>query len=86
MGWTFFWMMVVLKIPVVALLYLVWWAVHQTDEAEPSDGGDGGVRPPARPRGPSRPRTRGPHGDPALIPPRPRARPATTTVRGRTAP
>jgi hypothetical protein len=60
-------MMVVLKIPVVALLWLVWWAIRQTDaEIEhPSDGG-GSDRHPHR-GGPRRPRPprRGPHAEPA---------------------
>lgn len=75
MTWAFLWLMVALKVPIAMLLYLVWWAVHTTD-AEPTGGGDGGVRPPHRPR--SRdpfPRRRGPHGSPALAPPAPRTRP-----------
>ena len=71
MGWGFVWMMVVLKIPVIALLYLVYWAVKQTDaEMElPSDGGGGSDRHPHRGR-PHRPRPprRGPHA--AEPPPR----------------
>jgi hypothetical protein len=67
MGWGFVWMMVVLKIPIVALLWLVWWAVKQTDaEMElPTDGG-GSDRHPHR-GGPRRPRPprRGPHAEPA---------------------
>jgi hypothetical protein len=79
MGWGFVWMMVVLKIPVVALLWLVWWAVRQTDaEVEiPPDGG-GSDRDPHR-GGPRRPRPprRGPHAEPA-----PRA-PSRVRVSGR---
>jgi len=64
-------MMVVLKIPVIALLCLVWWAVKQ--EPEPA-GGD--AREPLR-RGPDHPRTprhprpprRGPHAAPEPTPP-----------------
>ena len=67
MGWGFVWMMVVLKIPIVALLWLVYWAVQQTDaEIEhPTDGG-GSDRHPHR-AGPRRPRPprRGPHAEPA---------------------
>lgn len=73
MGWTFVWLMVALKVPIAALLYLVWWAVHQTDD-EPAPGGDGGVRPPHPPRAPRSPRRRGPHGTPAMRPPSPRTR------------
>jgi hypothetical protein len=83
MGWTFVWMMVVLKIPIAALMYLVWWAIRQTDDVEASEGGDGGIRPPHRPRVPRHPRTRGPHGDPALTPPVPRTR-TPVSARGRT--
>lgn len=58
-------LMVVMKIPVIALIGLVWWAIRQVpDEAGSSDGDDGGnqrVDPP-RPRRPRRPR-RGPHGE-----------------------
>jgi hypothetical protein len=77
--WGFLWIMLVLKIPLAALLWLVWWAIHQ--EAEPgTDGspGDGGtkVRSPHRPPpslGPF-PRRRGPHGDPTpAAPPRVRS-------------
>ena len=66
MGWTFFYMFVVLKIPIIALLTLVWWAVKQEPERadeEPRErlhrGGDD--RP--HPRHPKSPR-RGPHAEP----------------------
>ena len=87
MGWTFVYLMVALKIPIFALLYLVWWAVHQTPETE-GTGGGGNVRPRhPRPRRPRR-RPRGPHGggDSALgAPPRVRhtARPLTVAARHR---
>jgi hypothetical protein len=81
--WGFIWLMFVLKIPIIALLWLVWWAVHQGPEtAAPeseNEGGDGGAKVhPARPHHPRRPfpRTprRGPHGDPPVpSPPRTRA-------------
>jgi hypothetical protein len=62
-GWTLFYMMVVLKIPVIALLLLVWWAVRQ--EPEPADGEQRELvrRGPDHPR-PRRPKPsrRGPHG------------------------
>ena len=43
MGWGFVWLMLVLKIPIAMLLYIVWWAIKQTDE-EPASGSsdDGG--------------------------------------------
>ena len=61
--WPVFFLMVVLKIPVAALLYMVWWAVHASDTTEqaPPDSGDHRFRrfrrEPKRPRGPRR----GPH-------------------------
>jgi hypothetical protein len=80
-GWTFFWMMVVLKVPIAALLYIVFWAIRQTD-AEPTGDGDGGIRPPRHPRPPHRPRRRGPHGAPGVAAtPRVR-RPAQAARRG----
>lgn len=84
MEWTgFVFLMFVLKIPLIALIWLVWWAVRQVpDEAGEQHGEDGGnqrVDPPHRPS-PHRPR-RGPHGDPAPSAP-PRVR--TTVVRART--
>ena len=85
MDWGFIWIMFVLKIPVIALLWLVWWAIRQTDDpaAEEGSGGDGGskLRQPRhpRPKQPWSPRCRGPHGDPSLPAP-PRVR---TVVRAR---
>ena len=73
MGWTFLWLMLGLKIPIAALLYLVWWAIHQTPEtAEPRAGEDGGNRKPRHPRPglPRHPRPRGAHGLPIPDPPR----------------
>jgi len=81
MGWTFFWMAVVLKVPIIGLLYLVHWAVRQTD-AEPTSDGEGGVRPPEHPRPPHHPRHRGPHGAPDATP-GPRVRPPARTARDR---
>jgi hypothetical protein len=82
---TFLWMMVVLKIPIAALLWLVWWAIKEPEPATP-DADDGGSRRPDHPRGPSRPRPprRGSHtGVPPAAPPRVRApavgRPARTS-------
>ncbi|MEJ7783997.1 MAG: hypothetical protein WKF96_04270 [Solirubrobacteraceae bacterium] len=83
MGWTFFWLMVVLKVPIGALLYLVYWAIKQTDADELPSSGDGGVKPPLG-RGPRRPRGgRGPHGAPAAAPARPRSRTPSVTARAR---
>jgi hypothetical protein len=68
MGWTFLWLMLGLKIPIAALLYLVWWAIHQTPETEeaPPSSDDHEFRrfrpQPKRPRDPRR----GPHAPDAL--------------------
>ena len=74
--WGFLWIMFALKIPLIALLWIVWWAIHAEPETEqPPNGGDGGTKRPRHPRKPfpRRPR-RGPHGDPALpAPPRTRS-------------
>ena len=67
--WGFLWLMFALKIPIVGLLWIVWWAVHAEPETEEEPkGGDGGTKHPRQPF-PRRPR-RGPHGDPALPAPR----------------
>jgi hypothetical protein len=84
-AWTFIWLMVFLKIPIVALFLIVRWAVRQT----PDDmlGEDGGIGPHPGPPHPRHPRARlprwprrGPHGDPPLVPP---ARVRTAVARGR---
>jgi hypothetical protein len=82
-GWTFLYLMVFLKLPILALLGIVWWAIRQTPEPAGSDGGDGGVKDrPHHPRTPPRrgPRRRDPHGAP--IPPSP-PRVRTTAARAR---
>jgi hypothetical protein len=83
--WGFLWLMVALKVPIAALIYLVWWAIKQEPEEEgaPRDDGGGGVkRPPVHPRQPfPRHPRRGPHGDPAPLPP---ARVRTVKARART--
>jgi hypothetical protein len=72
----FIWMAVVLKIPIVALLWLCWYAAQPPAEApaeDLSDGGGGGHPPhPQRPRAPRR-------GDHADAPPRPPARTRATS-------
>ena len=80
MTWTFIWLMLLLKIPIFGLLWIVWWALHQTDgQTTGGEGDDGGSKvhehraPLSRP-----PRPRGPHA--ALQPPAPpRIRRATAT-------
>jgi hypothetical protein len=81
-AWGFIWIMLVLKIPLVALLGLVWYAVKATpDPIAADEDDDGGINKPRPhdPAGPGRPRRRGPHGDP-LVPAPPRSR---TTVKSR---
>jgi hypothetical protein len=68
MGWTFVWLMVALKVPIAALLYIVHWAAKPPEDAEQPSGDDGGVRPPHRPLLPRHPRHRGPHGAPGAAP------------------
>jgi hypothetical protein len=80
MGWTMFYLFVALKVPILAAIWLVYWAIKQ--EPDPSDDvrDDGGSkRPHPVPPLPRTPR-RGPHGDPAPIAP-PRVRPVR--ARGR---
>ena len=70
MTWGFIWMVVVLKIPIVALLWLVWWAVHAEPEpaAGDSTGGDGGSGHSPRPQQAAA-AARGDHAVPAPQPP-----------------
>lgn len=76
MSWTFVYLMVVLKIPIVGLLWICWWAIHNTEEPAPAADEDGGIKRPLHPRPPRpRPRPRGPHGEPAVASP-PRVRTA----------
>jgi hypothetical protein len=84
-AWVFLWLMLFLKIPLVALFLLVRWAVKQTPE--PASESDGGIGPSLRPRHPHHPRSRpprlprrGPHGD-APVPSPARVRTAATRKR-----
>jgi hypothetical protein len=57
-GWTLFFMVVILKIPLIAALWLIWYAIKA--EPVPDEEADGGPRgprrnPPRRPRPPRRP-------------------------------
>jgi hypothetical protein len=74
---------VVLKLPILAACWLIWWAVKaEPDPSEDAGGEDGGGtkrRPHPAPRLPRAPR-RGPHGDPAPLPP-PRVRPVRARAR-----
>ncbi len=71
-AWGIVWLAIALKVPIIALLYLVWWAIK--DPPVPAvDEGDGGSpdrdpRPHPRDRPPHQPR-RGPHGPPEPVPP-----------------
>ena len=60
--WPIFFLGVILKIPVAAALFLVWWAVRAEPETEdiPDDGDHGFRRWRPQPRRPRDPR-RGPH-------------------------
>ena len=79
MLWFSIWFMLILKLPIVYLAYVIWWAVKDPPEpspgpwlsaAEPGDGG-GGVPGPERRRLPRHPlpgRRPGPHGTPVRRP------------------
>jgi hypothetical protein len=60
--WPIFFLLVVLKVPVLAMIYLVWWASQPVPDVESGDdpGGDYGRRR-RRPKFPHGPR-RGPNG------------------------
>jgi hypothetical protein len=81
---TFIFLMIGLKIPILMLLYLVWWAIKQSPENAGDKGGGAPVdaRPDRHPRRtPPRLPRRGPHhGAPLPVPP-PRVR--SVTARGR---
>jgi hypothetical protein len=58
MGWTLFYMVVILKIPMAAALFIVWYAVKQEPAGDEDTGSDSrGPRrkPPRRPQPPRRP-------------------------------
>ena len=81
--WGFIWLMLALKLPLAGLIYIVWWAIKQEPEDNAPRDDDGGIKRqerlhPIRPF-PRLPR-RGPHGDPAPLPP---ARVRTTRARAR---
>jgi hypothetical protein len=61
MSATFIFLMFVLKIPIIGLFTIVWWAIHAKPEPEPVSGEDGGTKRPVNPR-PRHPR----HPRPAL--------------------
>jgi hypothetical protein len=70
MVWEFIFMMLILKIPIVYLCLVVWWAVRAEPKPPepallPAELPEPEPRPPWRPRRSRRPRP-GPHGSPAL--------------------
>jgi hypothetical protein len=85
MGWAMLYLFVFLKLPIVALCWIVWWAVHQTDDPQESRS-DGGTpcprRPHPRPRRPKPPRRGGPACGTRMSPP-PRIRSVTAAGRAR---
>lgn len=84
MDWTFIYLMFLLKIPIVAAVWIIYWAVKQEPDpaSERQGDGDGGGRRPPHPRRPlpRRPR-RGPHGDRPIPSP---ARVRSAVARSRT--
>src|SRR5215203_3271373 len=69
--WPIFFLAVVLKIPVLASMWLVWWAAKQHDQPEAAAEDDGGFKQRPRPRLPRGPRRGGPHGGGAAVTPPP---------------
>ncbi len=69
--WAVFWLAVVLKIPIAALLWIVWWAVREPPLPNVgNDDGGGSDRDPGHPRlRPPRPPRRGPHRSTETRPP-----------------
>jgi hypothetical protein len=72
MDWsTFVWMFVVLKIPIIAALWLIWWAIQEPEPVagDDSDGGGSDRHHRREPRHPRPPRRGGPHAMPVPDPP-----------------
>jgi hypothetical protein len=82
MTWGFIWLMFILKIPILGLFGIVWWAVRQTAEPKDDHPVVGPAPAPRHPRPPRTPRRRdrGPHGDPLPLPP---SRTRSVTAYGR---
>jgi hypothetical protein len=88
-AWTFIWLMVALKIPIVGLFLIVRWAVRQGPEPAPEEDGGIGVDPrPLHPHHPRHPRPRrpgparrGPHRESAAAPAPSRVRVAHARAR-----
>jgi hypothetical protein len=83
MGWTLFFMLVILKIPLFAALYLIWYAVKEPPAVEEEGPSEGDRRPRRRP--PSQPRfpRRGPLGGGAACRTAPCPQTGTRPVRAR---
>ena len=79
----FLWIMLALKIPLIALIVIVWWAIRAKPEEPPASDDDGGIKQqhPHQPRPFPRHPRRGPHGD---LEPGPPARLRTVRARART--
>jgi hypothetical protein len=82
---TYIWLMLLLKIPIGGMFWILWWVIHQTDDAPIVTEDEGGSKVHGHPTpGPRLPRPRprrGPHT--ALPPPAPsRIRGAVTLARG----
>jgi hypothetical protein len=77
MLWLTLWFMVILKIPILYLAWVIWWAVKDPPESQGGSGEsevDGDEGPGWRPTGrrPIRSRRGGPHGAPIRRPARTR--------------
>jgi hypothetical protein len=92
MSATFIFLMFALKIPIIGLFSIVWWAIHSKPEPEPVTGEDGGTKRPVNPhpRHPRHPRPalprnprRGPQHGAHRVPAPPRMR--TVNARARSA-
>ncbi len=66
-AWGIVWLAVALKVPIFALLWIVWWAIKDPPVAAAEEGGGGSPDrdPGPHPRDhPPKPPRRGPHGSP----------------------
>ena len=44
MTWGFLWLMLALKLPLAALIYIVWWAIKAEPDETSSTDDDGGIK------------------------------------------